>query len=114
MLEKKITQGEWYVETVTNEKQDFQGRILCNSSERTDSNGKPQVYIIVGDIKNKLSHKNIHCVANAKLIAAAPDLLNSLIYMVENAPKWDKNGEEFDTELANNAIKKAVGSDFVS
>ena len=41
----------------------------------------------------------------AKLFCVSPYLLEALIYMLENAPKWDKNGEEFDTEIAIKAIQ---------
>lgn len=56
----------------------------------------------------KSSHVNLgmpndEWLANAKLIAAAPDLLNALLVMLDssNAPEWKK-------ELALNAIKKAT------
>jgi len=46
--------------------------------------------------------------ANARLIAAAPDLLEALQYMLEVCPAIDKQGEEAH-QLANAAIAKATG-----
>lgn len=78
-MKTQHTQGEWYVERTSSKEGDFQGRILCKSSEKTSPHSDdPQVYRIAGEPCTRNGDGNIHVEADAKLIASAPELLSAL------------------------------------
>ena len=97
-MEKKFSQGEWKVELVNQ----FDDDICIRSCEELVAS----VYEHPGTNK---------CYANAKLIAAAPELLarlNSLVLSVKAHPDY-QFGEEGDewhdiVSLAEETIKKAT------
>jgi len=109
------TKGEWKVERTSSKDGDFQGRILCESSEKTSHESNhtdPQIYIIIGEPSKRNGPGNIHHEANAKLIAAAPELLEALQDIVKQA---DLTKMQISVDLADsirvfgkNAIKKAT------
>ncbi|MCW0484100.1 hypothetical protein [Gaoshiqia sediminis] len=92
-MEKKYTQGEWYVERTSSPEGDFQARILCNTRQTEYIAGQPRqkVYIIAGEPSCRNGQSNIHHEANAKLIAAAPEMLE-VLETIENdnnqVPEW--------------------------
>ena len=103
----KHTKGTWYVERTSVIDGDFQGRILCKSSEKLGTNGKPQIYIIVGEPEKRNGRGNIYYEANAKLIAASPDLIEVLDLIIGSMSL--ERVERFDLlEKAKAAIKKAT------
>ena len=114
MSEFKGTKGEWYVERTSSEDGDFQGRILCKSSEKKSLHkDEPQIYIIAGGPSKRNGVANIHCEANAKLIAAAPELLKSLCGLISpgaGGPLRCLKDEGFEDEVkeAQRVIEKAL------
>ena len=66
------TKGKWYIERTSSKDGDFQGRILCESSEKKSPHSdKAQVYRIAGEPCKLNGFANIHVEADAKLIAEA-------------------------------------------
>jgi hypothetical protein len=118
MEEFKGTKGNWRVERTSTKNGDFQGRILCDSSEKTShetNHTKPQVYIVVGEFMKKNGHANIHNSAHAKLIAAAPEMFNALQEIIKwygfRNPKEELlpiEKQEKEIQLAIKAIEKAT------
>lgn len=79
MSELERTKGNWYVERTSDENGDFQARILSNVGQVFHAGEKKdQIMIIVGEPSKKNGVANIHWEPNAKIIAAAPDLLEAL------------------------------------
>jgi hypothetical protein len=115
-METKHTKGKWYIERTSSKDGDFQGRILCKSSEVKDvhNHEKEQIYIIVGECMRRNGSSNIHHESNAKLIAAAPDLLEALNdcvnYLEKVADNFNGCTVEIDDliPLSKEAIKKAT------
>lgn len=117
MRNTKHTPGPWVVaptpETIAGG--DFQARILTTGG-KAGTNVDPQSeYIIVGNHVNKNGHGNIMHEANAKLIAAAPDLLEALQDMMKQYRKvygfadmpWEDYRGSVVTKCES-AIKKAT------
>jgi len=98
-MEKKFTQGEWIT-----------GEIF------THAVGVPELNVVVCDCCFDKDVPVGEQKANAKLIAAAPDLLSSLISLKERIDylictgRVDVNKMEtiIDINIANDAIKKAL------
>lgn len=86
----KHTKGEWKYH------QTFRGDYSININDESIAN----VWCLEND-------ENYTDEANAKLIAAAPDLLDSLIDIQNNADVWD-NLFLFQKKKINNAIRKAT------
>jgi hypothetical protein len=86
---------------------DYQARIIAKGA-LSDGNDA----IIVGHCNNKNGSGNIHYEPNAKLIAAAPDLLKALQSMTMSMsahPDCTEGGEFKDmVDIAKAAIKKAT------
>jgi len=106
-MEIKHTKGEWFV----HEKQPTAGSQFVSFG---DFKGGVEVWAHHGDTSTMYE-----CIANAKLIAAAPDLLDALNDLVFTATKlWDEAKCIKDTpfmtathpiiENAKQAIKKAT------
>ena len=98
-MEKKFTEGEWIIDDIDILSES--GMAICQVYDASDSH----ILDMDQDIVN----------ANAKLIAAAPDLLhilNSIVLSVKAHPDY-VNGQEGDewhdiVELAEQTIKKAT------
>ena len=96
-MEKKFTQGDWHADS--NEIRDYKGLIIATVYTHLEINMP---------LKEKL--------ANAKLIAAAPDLLDALIGLSSEYKSLADSGDcgawkaEYQTEFikAEKAIKKAL------
>lgn len=107
------TKGKWFIERTSNEEGDFQCRILCESSEQRShesSYKEPQIFIIVGECNKRNGVANIHHLGNAKLISAAPDLLEALQFcksVIESNGLFDMS-ERMAFEKATNAINKVI------
>lgn len=74
----KILKGLFYVERTSSVDDDFQGRILCKSSEKNGvlNSEEPQIYIIAGEPHGQNGAANIHIEAHADLIAEAFNVVN--------------------------------------
>ena len=102
-MEKKFTEGNW------NDSDDTSVCYLVKSDD-----GGLIAFVYDGDIDDEAIHMDV-VQANAKLIAAAPDLLhrlNSIVLSVKAHPDY-VNGQECDewhdiVELAEKAINKAT------
>lgn len=106
-MNNEFTKGPWEIvptpETINGG--DFQGRIIAKG---VLSNGDDA--IIVGNYENKNGHGNIHSLPNAKLIAAAPDLLEALSFcksVIESQGMFDTS-ERMAFDKAQAAIEKAI------
>ena len=96
-MEKKFTKGNWAVSDDTSE---------CYLVKSDD--GGLIAFVYDGDIDEEAIHMDV-VEANAKLIAAAPELLESLIKMCDFHEKnatWDKGNNGY--YQAKNIIKKAT------
>ena len=102
-MEKKFSKGKWIVSDDTGE---------CYLVKSDD--GGLIAFVYDGDIDDEAIHMDV-VEANAKLIAAAPELLdrlNKLLLSVKAHPEY-VNGEEGDEwhdiiDLAEQTIKKAI------
>lgn len=69
----KHTRGPWEIERTTRPEDDFQCRIISKNSGNDGCD-----IIVVGEVGKQNGRANIHYEPNARLIAAAPYLLNTL------------------------------------
>ena len=96
-MEKKFTKGNWNVSDDTSE---------CYLVKSDD--GGLIAFVYDGDIDEEAIHMDV-VEANAKLIAAAPELLEALIKMCDFHEKnatWDKGNNGY--YKAKQIIKKAT------
>ena len=96
-MEKKFTKGKWIVSDDTGE---------CYLVKSDD--GGLIAFVYDGDIDEEAIHMDV-VEANAKLIAAAPELLEALIKMCDFHEKnatWDKGNNGY--YKAKQIIKKAT------
>ena len=96
-MEKKFTEGNWNVSDDTSE---------CYLVKSDD--GGLIAFVYDGDIDDEAIHMDV-VQANAKLIAAAPELLEALIKMCDFHEKnatWDKGNNGYYE--AKQIIKKAT------
>lgn len=94
------TPGPW---AAMEPKSDYEGRIFDRSIMAASASGNP---IPVARAYNNIG---TNCAANARLIAAAPDLLAALEYIIGWKPEaWSS---ETARDLARAAIDKARGAD---
>ena len=97
-MEKKFSKGKW---SVANFEREFDDSVYIE-----DESGE---YVATAIIDYPFIDDNL-AISNAKLIAAAPELLEALesfVYDVENT-QWNDNIFEEAYHLAKNAIKKAI------
>lgn len=100
-MELKHTKGEWYVN------RDLKHTVYSSI------NGFTKI-ADVNPFNNLSPETQEEAIANAKLIAAATDLLEALIRVksiIENSDEWwmySPSRGGFDLELIENAIKKAT------
>ena len=94
-MEKKFTEGNWNVSDDTSE---------CYLVKSDD--GGLIAFVYDGDIDDEAIHMDV-VQANAKLIAAAPELLDACIKIAEYIETHNiSDGEAYF--IAKNAIKKAT------
>ena len=94
-MEKKFTEGNWNVSDDTSE---------CYLVKSDD--GGLIAFVYDGDIDDEAIHMDV-VQANAKLIAAAPELLDACIKLAEYIETHNiSDGEAYF--IAKNAIKKAT------
>ncbi len=97
-METKHTKGEWFV---YNEKEISQGTESLGIDCKNESGRKS--IILFNNCGNNDPDEEL---ANAKLIAAAPELLEALINLTNTCKKYFR--DDFDLTESLNAIKKAV------
>ena len=103
-MEAKHTKGQWFACKITN---------TTNYSVRT--NERPELVITPVNLTevNETIHNDLigEAIANAKLIAAAPELLNLISEMDECNDRFGENHRcfnEYWTKRLKDAIKKAT------
>ena len=94
-MEKKFTEGNWNVSDDTSE---------CYLVKSDD--GGLIAFVYDGDIDDEAIHMDV-VQANAKLIAAAPELLDACIKLAERIVLRNSSDSEAYF-IAKNAIKKAT------
>ena len=106
-METKFTKGNWFIKESKFENTD----ITCQTVLMTDLKFKDQMRSpIICDLWGQSTEEGK---SNARLISAAPDMLNVLLELQESASYWS----EYDVPLGivdriNSAINKAIGSDY--
>ena len=95
-MEKKFTEGNWNVSDDTSE---------CYLVKSDD--GGLIAFVYDGDIDDEAIHMDV-VQANAKLIAAAPELLESLIALVNGCLSDSESDKVVSLRKAKQIIKKAT------
>lgn len=110
-METKHTPGPWRIAV------DSWGRTEIESDNPRDNAEDGVVYVLASSIGGRRHGENYEDLseveANAKLIAAAPDLLKALIKLHESRKSLNDSGDvgqmvEDDVETARAAIEKAT------
>ena len=95
-MEKKFTEGNWNVSDDTSE---------CYLVKSDD--GGLIAFVYDGDIDDEAIHMDV-VQANAKLIAAAPELLEALIALVNGCLSDSESDKVVSLRKAKQIIKKAT------
>lgn len=94
----KHTPGPWRMERTTADSEDFQCRIMADNAFRDGASA-----IICGEPIKRNGRSNIHFEPDARLIAAAPEMLESLRCVI------DVIGDDPSFDHCKRAIAKAEG-----
>jgi hypothetical protein len=100
-METKHTQGEWEIRSDCRDTVNGRGFIQIGTNKCT------WIAEAKGTHVGPLSEEE--CEANAKLIAAAPDMLNAIINLLKEEAVYNFYGQSFPAiQDLKNAIKKAT------
>jgi len=105
-METKYTKGPWHIDNPkgTGRWQSISG----NGEYRTIYATNDDLELIAYVKKDyMLAHKDQNLEANAKLIAAAPDMLDALLYILNDRESWSDIHQDVKDKIEQ-AISKAV------
>ncbi|MBT2007044.1 hypothetical protein KKZ39_17275 [Enterobacter hormaechei subsp. xiangfangensis] len=101
-MEFKGTKGEWDWE------ENSASQVDGSTCIEVHSGGGPQIAYLQSFVGWGADYERNAAIANAKLIAAAPDLLEAL---QDALHAYDKHGEHPEWDFARAAISKALGEE---